>query len=322
MSTLTIKFVDFYNSWNADDNFIVRALKSKYDVVVLKGRKEVPQLLFYSFNGWEHLRYDCIRVYFSCENDVPDFNECDYAISSRYIDFEGRHLRYPLFAQEAEYRNIVAGKVPLLSDEEALNRPFCSCVISNFNAADPMRERIFNAINEYKQVASGGRFRNNTGGPVANKMEFISQYKFNIAAENSSAIGYTTEKLVEPMAAGTVPIYWGNPMVSKEFNKESFIDISDYSTLQSAVDAIAKLDSDNEAYTAMLRAPKLLSDKVIDWDGRLADFLCHIVATGIVHRLDCGIQLSMSTHKRAAQWLYSSLLLRKTARFFTRRGGK
>lgn len=322
MRTLIIKFVDFWNSWNADDNFIVKALKSKYDVVVLKDRKEVPQLLFYSFNGWEHLRYNCIRVYFSGENDVPDFNECDYGISSRYIDFEGRHLRYPLFAQEVEYRNIVAGKVPLLSDEEALNRPFCSCVISNFNAADPMREHIFNAINQYEQVASGGRFHNNTGGPVANKKEFIAQYKFNIAAENSSVNGYTTEKLVEPMAAGTVPIYWGNRMVSNEFNKESFIDISDYSTLQSAVNAIAKLDSDNEAYLAMLRAPKLLTDKVIDFDDRLADFLCNIASNGIVHRLDCGLQLSMSTHKRAARWLYSYFPLRKVARFFTRQGRK
>lgn len=319
MGTLTIKFVDFNPSWNAEDNFIVDALKSKYDVVVLKGREEMPELLFYSFNGMEHLRYDCVRIYFSGENDVPNFNECDYAISSRYLDFEGRHMRYPFFAQAQEYRDIVAGRVPQLTDEEALGRPFCSCVISNYNAADPMRMRIFKAIDQYKHVASGGRSCNNVGGPVTDKMEFISRYKFNIAAENSSALGYTTEKMVEPMAAGTVPIYWGNRMVSKDFNKDSYIDISDYSTLQSAVDAISRLDNDPEAYLTMLRAPKLLADQAIDWDDRLADFLCGIAANGIVHRLDCGIQLSMSTHTRAAQWLYSHFLLRKAARFFTKR---
>lgn len=315
MAAITVKFVDFWSTWDGESNFIVDALRSRHSVTVLTGRDAVPDILFYSALGYEHLRYDCVKVYFTGENDVPDFNECDYALSPYYIDFDGRHLRYPLWAQDVDFRTVAAGKAASPTDDDALNRGFCSLVVSNFRACDPMRVRVIEAVDSYKTLASGGRFRNNVGGPVANKMEFIAKYKFNLAAENSSAPGYTTEKLVEPMAAGTVPIYWGNPLVGTDFNKEAFIDLGDYSSTESAVKAIAAIDNDSQAYLKMLRAPKLRADQQVDWDTLAADFLCPIADNPQKRRLTSGIQLTRHLDLTAAHWLYDKPLLRKIARF-------
>ena len=63
---------------------------------------------------------------------------------------------------------------------------FCSMVVSNAQVSNPIRERFFRLLSEYKQVDSGGRLWNNVGGPVADKQKFISGCKFNIAFENSA----------------------------------------------------------------------------------------------------------------------------------------
>jgi hypothetical protein len=60
------------------------------------------------------------------------------------------------------------------------------------------------------------------------KRAFLSQYKFTIAFENFSYRGYNTEKLTDPLLAGSVPIYLGNPEITKHFNPACFINAHDY----------------------------------------------------------------------------------------------
>ena len=55
-----------------------------------------------------------------------------------------------------------------------------------------------------------------------------SQYKFTVAFENNSALGYNTEKLTDPMLAGSIPIYFGNPQIGRHFNTRSFINAHEY----------------------------------------------------------------------------------------------
>lgn len=97
---ITIKFVDFWSAFDIYDNKFVKALSAKHNVTVLpKESRENPDLLFFSRSGnAEHLKYgNCIKIYFTGENNVPDFNECDYALSFHHINFGARHLRYPLY---------------------------------------------------------------------------------------------------------------------------------------------------------------------------------------------------------------------------------
>ena len=39
--------------------------------------------------------------------------------------------------------------------------------------------------------------------------------------------GYTTEKVVEPMLVNSIPIYWGNKLIGKDFNKSSMLVVED-----------------------------------------------------------------------------------------------
>ena len=87
---------------------------------------------------------------------------------------------------------------------------------------------MFEELNKYKRVDSGGRYLNNIGRPegVRDKFAFQSEHKFSLTFENSAHLGYTTEKLLQGFSAGTIPIYWGDPAVENCFNPKAFINIS------------------------------------------------------------------------------------------------
>ena len=123
---------------------------------------------------------------------------------------------------------------------------------------------------------------NNVGGPVEDKLAFQSEYKFCIAFENSIGEGYTTEKLIEAMMSSSIPIYWGDPSVVKEFNPDSFINVSDYDSLEEVVQEVIRLDHDDKAYLEKLNQPWVRPcdgayDSLIHFREILSDFLSEIV---------------------------------------------
>jgi hypothetical protein len=251
--TIKVFFVDFWKGFDPENNFFVDRMKLYFQVQI---EKQSPDFLFYSWNGYENLKYtNCVKLYFTGENDVPDFNLCDYAIGFHHITFADRYFRLPLFVLYKCFGQLPVNYADTLDKKVYLDRKFCSFVVSNSQAADPIRDEFFAALSKYKKVDSGGRHLNNIGYNVPDKQEFISKYKFNIAFENSMVPGYTTEKLHQPLAASTIPIYWGNPRVEDDFNKEAFVYVNDYATLDQAVAEIIRLDNDDEAYLKKLLQP-------------------------------------------------------------------
>ena len=118
---------------------------------------------------------------------------------------------------------------------------------------------------------------NNIGDRVIDKPSFISRYKFTIAFENSSVDGYTTEKLIEPLQVDSLPIYWGNPSVGKDFNIDAMVFVRDYESMDKAIDEIIALDNDDAAYLAKLRQPCFLTGSYSDWKNKMVDFLYRIM---------------------------------------------
>lgn len=300
MKTIRVKFVDFWGDFNPKDNFILDSLRKKYDVQLA----DDPDYLFFSSFGFDNLKYDCVKISFIGENYVPDFNNCDYGIGFDWLTFGDRYFRFPLYKIYESYENFIAPYLTSSSDHESapclspsklnspldialamtdeererlLDRKFCSIVVSNIIHANPIRERFFRLLSEYKQVDSGGRAWNNIGGPVGNKYEFISGYKFNISFENSQVIGYTTEKVMEPMTVRSVPIYWGNPEVGRDFNEKTIVNLHQFSSLESAVEHIVRLDNDPDAYLQYLQQPYLNKTSVRDPHDELLDFLTNIL---------------------------------------------
>lgn len=272
MREIKVKFTDYFEGFDAEHCKIAEILKQHYKVVF----SDEPEYLFYTVFSDEHLKYDCVKIFVSGENLAPDFNLCDYALSSEKLTFGDRHLYYPYFVAYADDIAKLQQKHLNVTDGAA-KRDFCSFVYSN-DRADAVRGQLFTALSAYRKVDSGGRFQNNVGGPVADKVAFESQHKFSIACENSSHPGYLTEKLVQAFAAGTVPVYWGDPDVETIFNPKAFVNANRFRSAEEVAAEVKRLNEDDEAYLAMLREPAFLDSAYVDklWQS-YEDFILHIV---------------------------------------------
>jgi hypothetical protein len=279
---IRIDFCDFLQNFSKTDNFFFKLLSERFDVEIC----DQPDFLIYCCYGHEHLLQSGVRIFFSGESDMPDFTECDYSLASVKVD-DPRHLQFPLYTIWGDPQEIVK-KNDNLDKIMAAKQKFCSFLISGYNPRkNHNRVAFFEKLSRYKRVDSGGRKFNNIGGPVPGgargKIEFLRQYKFNIAFENRSLPGYTTEKIFEPMVARCMPIYWGNPGINEEFNPKSFLNYFDFPNEEALIERIIELDKDDAKYLESLRQPYFYDDKPNIYFNRerILDFFEKIFTTKI-----------------------------------------
>lgn len=257
---IKIAFSDFWHGNRPAEvmagNPIYRMLSRHFELELSPN----PDFLVYSCFGKRYLSYRCVRIFYTGENVRPDFSECDYAFS---FDFptDHRNYRLPLYRFYAHFDRLLEPR-----DFTSLpsGRKFCNFVYSN--SAAPERIEFFERLNHYRRVDSGGRLLNNVGGRVADKLAFQAQYRFSIAFENSCHPGYTTEKVLDALVAGTVPIYWGNPEIARDFNPDCLINCHDFADFDAVVKQVEAVDRDPLLYRKYLEAP-------VFPDHRLPDFL-------------------------------------------------
>lgn len=256
--TIRINFVDFWPGFNPWENYFVDLLKDNYNIEI----SNTPDYLFFSIFGNQHQYFtNCKKIFYTGENIPPPLHMVDYAMSFDYLP-DPRHYRIPHYLLYPGYYDLVNKKV----DEKLLDRKFCSFIVSNGGCE--IRNNFMIKLSKYKKVDSGGRFMNNVGYSVDNKVEWIKGYKFNIAFENNAYrpqhIGYTTEKIMEPMTVNTLPIYWGNPRIDLEFNTKSFINYPEFSNEDDMIDYIIELDKDGDKYMEIMKQPWLPNNEIIE----------------------------------------------------------
>ena len=282
MKEVRIWFESFWKSFDMNDNIFVRSLRKRFKVILDSNN---PDYVFFTRFDSQIYRYpNAIRIFYNAENFAPDFNLCDYAIGFDEIVFNDRYLRYPLYLipdytyypndNYAEDLRLALAKDEFSEDELHSKEGFCSIVVSRGGCKE--REEFFDILSEYKAIASGGRWRNNIGGPVADKCEFVKKYKFTIAFENSSTPGYTTEKLMQAFAAKTVPIYFGNPHIDQEFNSAAFINVHQYNSWEEVVAAIKAVDQNDVKYLEMMRTPAFVEGVIESKRDEFDNFLWNI----------------------------------------------
>jgi len=281
---LKVDFVDF-GFINKCNNFFVDLLSMNYSVMIA----DKPDLLFYSDTGNSELHrlYNCKKIFWTGESTEPDFSVCDYSLAPLEID-NPRHCRLPYYVVGCgcNAENLI--KAP--GEAEAIlrqNRHGCSAVISNIGKRAQYRTSFFKKLHRHISVYSGGRGLNNIGGPIPpggySKHEFLCKYRFNLSFENRCVPGYTTEKIVEAMWARSIPLYWGEPNIGREFNKKSFINVQDFSSEEECFRRIVEIETDDSAYLEMLSEPFFHDNKPNDFFDlkRYADFLHHAVEENI-----------------------------------------
>jgi hypothetical protein len=141
---------------------------------------------------------------------------------------------------------------------------------------------FFKELNRRKKVDSLGRAANNTGLTIPlglpPKLEALRPYKFTIAFENKELSGWTTEKMYDPLAAHTIPIFWGDPKAVDYFNPEAFINAYDFKSLSELADYVCEVDTNEALYLRYLKAPPFRNNTPPDVfsETKLLDFLGRI----------------------------------------------
>ena len=256
--TIRLQFVGFWDGFDPRDNFFTRLLVRRYQLELC----DDPDFVIFSYVGKrrrDYRHWNCVRIFYTGENIEPDWSACDWALSFEHSPHP-RHCRLPHW--------------PFYVDPAALVKPpdydpvailaakthFCAFVVSN-----PLcrkRNDFFRKLSRYKPVDSGGKVLNTLGYRVGDKQAFLRDYKFTIAFENESHPGYTTEKIVEPMLADAVPIYWGDPLVGRDFDTRSFLSAHDSASLDDLVERVIEVDRNPALHRELLGRPWYRDNRV------------------------------------------------------------
>lgn len=278
------------------------AVHEKYDFVP----SATPEVVFYSVFSPQFRPYadptsvhpvtrirpgPYVRVFVTGENFEPDMSNCEFAISFSAITDSPNHLRLPLWVYENRgwgFGPEMLIKAPGTDWEmrAAERGKFCNFVYLH---EVPFRDAVFRRLSEYRQIDSAGRHLNNMAGwtvpmspnRVSGKVKFFRKYKFTLAVENTIWPGYTTEKLVDPMYAGSIPIYFGDPLARLDFNPESYIDFANFRTMGELLEFVREVDNNRDLYLTMLAAPYFHANRLPAYarDETIIAFFDRIAAT-------------------------------------------
>jgi alpha(1,3/1,4) fucosyltransferase len=278
MNDLHIYFCDFWKDFNKESNIFVSALSENFQVFIDEHASSNTDLIIYSCFGKEYLRYPFNKkLFYSGENDYPNFNECDYALSHVVIDGFDRYMRLPLWVLYEYYSKDKFVENPNY-DDSYFDRKFCGSVVSNKFFVWPLRDKVLYKISEYKLVDNGGRLYNNVGEPVDDKLKFLNDYKFSIASENSDVEGYVTEKIYEAFKANTIPIYLGTNYVINDFDKDAFINVNDFKSFTDLLSRIKEIDETKDLYMEILNHSRSVQNNTYkDFYNRLVEFMKHVI---------------------------------------------
>ena len=278
MIDVKIKFVDFWPGFQPETFYPFKMLlKTEYNIII---DEDNPDIVIGSVFGnqiynWSHKT----RIIYTGENIKPDFNKCDYFMGYDNL-IDERVLRLPIY--QLHWGNAKIEEKQYLFDKKLTPRnKFCAFIHSNANA--PKRNEFLFKLSNYKKVDSGGMAFNNIGYKVENKVEWLKDYKFCMCFENFSEYGYLTEKLLEGMMGGCVPIYWGSESCEDEFNPKSFLNWHGYNNDELLINKIIELDQNDDLYEEMYSEPYLIDNKenIYMDDNRVVNFLRMIIEKNV-----------------------------------------
>jgi len=136
MKKIGIDFVGFWPGFEKEKNFICDILRKFFEVEISPN----PDFLFVSVFGepYRFIDYDCVRILYTGEPFVPDFNVFDYAIGYDRISLtdqygENRYYRYPGYMIDYDRLKTCASGLSRAEAEEALKKKkyFCNFIYSH-----------------------------------------------------------------------------------------------------------------------------------------------------------------------------------------------
>jgi hypothetical protein len=274
-------FIYFYNWWpgfeNRSDanhigffeklfkqtklrNFEITSDLNKANVLVEAGK---PDGRIRNMKKWEY------KINFIGEPDLPEYENYDLILTS--VNNKENVVDLPLSIAYTHCNNFLQNLCNRTIIREVPSN-FCSFIVSNPKCE--VRNKLFQRLNKYKKVNSMGRYENNVGGIIGYPYwsnEFfnvIGCHKFMICCENTKMETYSTEKIVNPYIAKTIPIYWGSHNIKNIFNPESMLFLEDETdeAFEKLINRIIELDNNNEKYLEFINRPIFTEHNIAFWN--------------------------------------------------------
>jgi hypothetical protein len=148
-----------------------------------------------------------------------------------YVAFNAHKFKWIWTHDEAFHKNI----------PNSILIPLGGCWIKEEDQRLHPKTKNFSIIASGKQQLEGHRLRHaviqaagnhidvygNGYNPIQDKITGLKDYRYHFAIENCRKDFWFTEKLIDCLVTGTIPIYWGFPSIQKVFNPEGFIVFDD-----------------------------------------------------------------------------------------------
>jgi len=226
-----------------------------------------------------HKESDVLYVQFSAESYYHDPCYYDINIIPESPNATNRVVLFPYaFLQLLHNDLTVKYDITRFTNPRTLDnlaaKRFCLFCVSNGNCKT--RNVFFDLLSKYKRVDSGGKYLNNIGMTCPGQhisteyFDFITQYKFMICFENISKPHYFTEKLINGYYGGTIPIYWGDPVIFNRINSNAILYLPPNpcnSDMELLINEIIRLDNDDVAYREKYTQPLFLNGPDTDFLG-------------------------------------------------------
>lgn len=269
-----IKFTGTYPYFKPEYNRIYQILKKHYDVQITDDADYVICDIF--GEPYDYCQYPQVRILYNGENYIPDFNLVDYAVSRYPLQLQDRNFYLPGCSSPIGHWLSFSTKDRNYSDEILKEKIYFANFISSHESEYGLRGGFFKELSKYKRIESPGTFLNNMpGGETVkwtdtSKTEFQRKCKFTLCFESTKHEGFITEKITDAFYSDTIPVYYGSSNVTDIFNKDAFINCSDYDSFDDVIAKIIELDNDDQKYLDMLRQPILVDP---NYPNQLADNL-------------------------------------------------
>jgi hypothetical protein len=148
------------------------------------------------------------------------------------------------------------------------NRKFAVFAYSNCNENFPGVKRRKEFYEKLKNKF--GSYLHNIGKCYNQKTEFydnsnhlknkdtFTEFKFVIAFENKEIEGYVSEKLINPIFSGCIPVYCGAPDVAKYINPKRIINVNDFSSDEDVFNRMLEINNDPNLFKKIVSEPALV----------------------------------------------------------------
>jgi hypothetical protein len=155
----------------------------------------------------------------------------------------------------------------ILDSETFAKKSDCLSIISNGSCS--FRNNFLTKVMEKIKVDNYGKLAHNINSCLESSCWYdpricsiATNYKFMICMENTSQLGYHTEKIMHGFRNNIIPIYWGDPNISLIFNSNAYININELG-VDKAIEKIVLLCNNLSEYNKMMLEPILKDDSII-----------------------------------------------------------